>query len=268
MRLSFLGGGNMAEALLGGVIDRRVVLPQHVQVVDPNPDRRRTLEQRFGVTALPVIDDGFFETDLVVLAVKPQVAPEAVPPLAGRLRRAVVLSIMAGVPIARLQAWLGESAPVVRAMPNTPALVGAGITGVYAPPNVEAHARAQIDKLLASVGEVLWVDAEPLIDAVTAISGSGPAYVFLFLEALERAATAQGFSVAAARRLALATLSGAAKLAEASVEPFEVLRQRVTSPGGTTAAALKVLEERAWADALTAAVAAARRRAEELAAGG
>lgn len=267
MRISFLGGGNMAEAILGGLLNLRVVDTRRVQVVDPNPDRRRALEERYGVSALAVVDDPFFETDLVVLAVKPQVVGEALAPLAGRLGRVPVLSIMAGVPIARIATLLQEEVAIVRAMPNTPALVGAGITGLYAPPTVGQAVRASAERVMSAVGEVVWVESEAAIDAVTALSGSGPAYVFLLLEALQRAGVALGLSPEVARRLAIGTVVGAGKLADASADPFEILRARVTSRGGTTEAALAVLLQAGWAQTLEEAVAAAYDRAQRLAKG-
>ncbi|MEJ5269004.1 MAG: pyrroline-5-carboxylate reductase [Hydrogenophilus sp.] len=267
MRLSFLGGGNMAEAILGGLVDRRVIDAKRIHVVDPNPDRRTALESRYGVKALPVVDDPFFETDLIVLAVKPQVVATALAPLAGRVGRTPVLSIMAGVPIARIAALLGDTAPIIRAMPNTPALVGAGMSGLYAPPEVGVTARQLAQKVMEAVGEVVWVENEAAIDAVTAVSGSGPAYGFLFMEALARAGVELGLPADVARRLAVGTLLGAAKLADASADPLDVLRARVTSPGGTTAAALEVLFAHAWDRILETAVAAAYQRAQELAKG-
>lgn len=266
MRISFLGGGNMAEAIIGGLVDRRLVDPRRIQVVDPNPDRQSALHERYGVGALGVVDDPFFETDLIVLAVKPQVVQTALAPLAGRVARTPLLSIMAGVPIARIEALLG-GASVVRAMPNTPALIGAGITALYAPAEVASPVRQMAERTMQAVGETLWVGCEAEIDAVTALSGSGPAYCFLFLEAMEQAGAALGLPEETARRLAVGTMLGAAKLASASADPFEILRARVTSPGGTTAAALGVLFERNWAEALEAAVVAAYRRAQELARG-
>ncbi|WP_438438256.1 pyrroline-5-carboxylate reductase [Hydrogenophilus thermoluteolus] len=229
--VEFLGGGNMAEAILGGLVDRRVTDAKRIHVVDPNPDRRTALESRYGVKALPVVDDPFFETDLIVLAVKPQVVATALAPLAGRVGRMPVLSIMAGVPIARIAALLGDTAPIIRAMPNTPALVGAGMSGLYAPPEVGVTARQLAQKVMEAVGEVVWVENEAAIDAVTAVSGSGPAYGFLFMEALARAGVELGLPADVARRLAVGTLLGAAKLADASADPLDVLRARVTSPG-------------------------------------
>jgi len=267
MRISFLGGGNMAEAIIGGLINGRVAEPRRIQVVDPNPDRQTLFHQRYRVTVVGVVDDPFFETDLIVVAVKPQVAEAALAPLAGRVDRVPLLSIMAGVPIARIQSIVGPS-EVVRAMPNTPALIGAGITALFSPEGVAAAVRTLAEKTMQAVGETLWVGDETAIDAVTAVSGSGPAYLFLFLEALARAGEQLGLPAETARRLAVATALGAAKLANAGPEPFEVLRARVTSPGGTTAAALEVLLAAGWPHQLEEAVAAAYRRARELAAGG
>ncbi|MCX7946059.1 MAG: pyrroline-5-carboxylate reductase [Hydrogenophilus sp.] len=267
MRVSFVGGGNMAEAIIGGLVGRRVVEARRIQVVEIDEDRRRMLEQRYGVKALAVVDDGVLESDLLVVAVKPQVAEEALSPLAGRVERLPLLSIMAGVRVARIRALTG-AAEVVRAMPNTPALVGAGITGLFTPAETHLGARQVAEQVMRAVGEVVWVSQEELMDAVTAVSGSGPAYLLLFLEALVEGGVAVGLDPGTARRLAVATALGTAKLADASADPFDVLRERVTSRGGTTEAAVTVLTERGWREALVAAVSAARARAKALAEGG
>ena len=179
-----------------------------------------------------------------------------------------MVSIAAGIPVARLQQWLGGSLPVVRCMPNTPALLGAGVTGLYAGEGVDASQRSRADELLSSAGATVWIDAEPLIDAVTAVSGSGPAYVFLLAEALEAAAVAEGLPAADARTLVVQTLLGAGRmLAEAGEAPAE-LRRRVTSPGGTTQAAIEAFQSGGFEALVARAVHAARERGAALAAAG
>jgi len=265
MRISFLGGGRMAEALIGGLLARQVAGARGVQVMDPDAVRCRTLESRFGVAAQTVLDDAWFEADVIVLAVKPQHLREAVAPLAGRLGRILVLSIAAGLPLGVIGRWLGGHRRLVRAMPNTPALVGAGVTGLYADPSVDTLGREEAERIMAAVGEVLWVEEEGKIDAITALSGSGPAYVFAFLEALQAAGEALGFDATTARRLAQATAAGAVRLAQESEEPLSRLRENVTSKGGTTEAALARLNERGFAETLREAVFAAYARSQELA---
>lgn len=265
MRISFLGGGRMAEALIGGLLARQVASARGVQVRDPDAARCWALEARFGVAAQTVLDDAWFETEVIVLAVKPQHLREAVAPLAGRLGRVLVLSIAAGLPLGVIGRWLGGHRRLVRAMPNTPALVGAGVTGLYADPSVDALGREEAERIMGAVGEVIWVEDEGKIDAITALSGSGPAYVFAFLEALQAAGEALGFDAATARRLAQSTAAGAVRLAQESDEPLSRLRENVTSKGGTTEAALARLTERGFAEALREAVFAAYARSQELA---
>ncbi|MDP2253962.1 MAG: pyrroline-5-carboxylate reductase, partial [Thiobacillus sp.] len=201
---------------------------------------------------------------LIVLAVKPQSLPEVAAALAPRLAGHLVVSIAAGVRVADLARWLGGHTRIVRAMPNTPALVQAGIAGLFAPPAVSQDARSQAEAVLRAVGGVVWVEDESQLDAVTAVSGSGPAYVYYFLESLEAAAVAQGLSPATARQLALQTFFGAAKLALESGEEPAVLRQRVTSKGGTTERGIAALDAAAVKPAIGQAVEAASRRSAEL----
>ena len=202
--------------------------------------------------------------DVLVLAVKPQQLRAAVAPFAGRLGAQVVVSIAAGLRLADIGRWLGGYRTLVRAMPNTPALIGAGVTGLYADASVSAEGRAAAEQVLAAVGSTVWVPDEAQIDAVTAVSGSGPAYVFHFIECLEAAGTALGFDAATARKLALDTVLGAAKLAAGSDEPPSVLRERVTSKGGTTEAALKSFAADGLPAIIARAVAAAAARGREL----
>ncbi len=263
----FIGGGNMATALIGGMIARgRAATEFHA--IDPMPEQRERLCTRFpGVGASAAPDAALLaRAELVVLAVKPQQMRAAATALAPLLRSPghVVLTIAAGIRLADLARWLSGCANLVRAMPNTPALVGKGISGIYAAPGVDARGRALAEGVLAAVGDVLWVDAEPMLDAVTGISGSGPAYVFYFVEALEAAALELGFAPKDARTLACATFSGAVALAQASTESPAVLRTQVTSKGGTTERALSVLDAAGVRAAIVAAAKAAAARAQEM----
>ncbi len=210
------------------------------------------------------LDASILDVDLLLLAVKPQQMRQAIAPLAGSLRQQLVVSIAAGIRMGDLKRWLGGYARLVRAMPNTPALIGAGITGLCADVEVNPLEKAAAQSVLEAVGEVVWIDDESRMDAVTAVSGSGPAYVFYFIEALEEAAGKLGLDAATARRLALATVQGAARLAIDSDASPTLLRQRVTSKGGTTEAALASLERDSVKQAITRAVAAAEARGREL----
>lgn len=263
MKVSFLGGGNMAAALIGGML-KRGYSAAAIQVIELIPEARERLTESFGVRCTAVADDAALACDVLVLAVKPQQLREALAPLAGRLAAQLVVSIAAGVRMADIGRWLGGYRRIVRAMPNTPALVGAGISGLCGDVSVDAEQRRTADSLLAAVGQTVWLDNEAQMDAVTAVSGSGPAYVFYFIEALQAAGEALGFPPEAARKLAIETFSGAAKLAAQSTEPPAVLRARVTSKGGTTEAALKSLEADQVAAAIGRAVAAACARGKVL----
>lgn len=262
----FVGGGNMASALIGGLLGRGASASD-VRVVEPDEGQRARLTGRYpGTSVLPGADGALDGVDVVVLAVKPQHLRDAVRPLVPQLvgARPVILSIAAGVRLADLSRWLGGYDRLVRAMPNTPALVGRGIAGAYAMTAVEPAARARAAAVLEAGGEMLWVDDEARLDAVTALSGSGPAYVFYLLEALEAAGVALDFTAPDARRLAYATVAGAIALAQVSEADPATLRAQVTSKGGTTEAALATLQEREVKEAFVAAVRDAARRAHEL----
>jgi pyrroline-5-carboxylate reductase len=263
MNILFIGGGNMAAAIIGGLIARGWPAAG-LCAVDVVPAALEALRGRYGIRTATDGTAEALKADCVVLAVKPQqlraVARALAPAVAGRL----VLSIAAGIRGADLARWLGGSARVVRAMPNTPALVGAGISGLYAMPGVSAGDRDNAESLLAAVGETFWVEDEAALDAVTAVSGSGPAYVFYFIEALEQAARELGLPPDSARRSALATFAGAVKLALADGGDAATLRARVTSKGGTTERAIALLEAAAVKAALVRAVQGARQRAVEL----
>lgn len=262
MKLAFIGGGNMARAMLGGM-SASGLQTEAVQVLEPDAGRRAELARDFGVTAHEAPGEWLADATVVVLAVKPQQMAEAVAAVRERLGPALVVSIAAGVRASTLARWLGHER-IVRAMPNTPALIRAGITAAIARPGVSAEQRASADRILRSVGAVLWLDDESMLDPVTAVSGSGPAYVFYFIEALQQAALEFGFTPEQARQLAVQTFAGAAQLADQSPEPIAMLRERVTSKGGTTAAALAQFDAAAVGPAIVAGARAACRRATEM----
>ena len=267
MKITFLGGGNMAAALIGGLIERGFA-PAAVQVIELGAALRTQLGERFGVRAVEAADAAALACDVLVLAVKPQQMRAALAPLAGRLDAQLVISIAAGLRLCDLARWLGTPAQpyarLVRCMPNTPALIGAGVSGLYADPSVDEAGRALAARVMAAVGSTVWASSEEQMDAVTAISGSGPAYVFHFIEALEAAGRKLGFEAADARKLALDTVLGAARLAAGAEDSPALLRHKVTSPGGTTEAALASLATAGWHDALVTAVMAAAARGREL----
>jgi len=268
MATTFIGGGNMATALVGAMLARGAAAADF-RVVEPIAEARARLALRHPGIALfaECVPEAVGGTTLVVLAVKPQQmrdAARALAPYLGGTPAPVVLSIAAGIRVADLARWLGGHGRLVRAMPNTPALVGKGISGVFAVPTVDAAGRALAAGVLEAAGELVWVDDEAMLDAVTGVSGSGPAYVFYFLEALEHAARELGFTPADARRLAYATFAGAVALAEASPDEPAVLRAQVTSKGGTTERAILSMEAGAVKAKIVAAVKAASLRAAEL----
>jgi len=260
--MAFVGGGNMAAALIGGLI-RSGRPASSILVVEPHEAQRERLLRDFGVASLAQADERLAQAATVVWAVKPQVFREAAGPCAAHVGRALQVSVMAGVRSDTVVAATG-SAQVVRTMPNTPALIGRGIAGLFARSEVTAAQREQVQALFEPTGQWLWVSREDDLDAVTALSGSGPAYVFYFIEALRRAALEMGFSTADAQKLVLGTFDGAVRLAQASDEDVAVLRQLVTSKGGTTEAAIRVLDDEGVSSALVNAITAAAKRSKEL----
>lgn len=270
MRLLFIGGGNMAQAILGGLIAQKIP-PKNFCVVEPNIDARNTIAA-LGASSYSDFSADLLDCDAVVLAVKPQVMKVAVNPLAGSLTSQVVISIAAGVDTSSLARWLGsDNVPyhnVVRAMPNTPALIRAGITGLHAAAGVDESGKQLAQTLLGAVGKTVWFDNESMLDAVTAVSGSGPAYVFYFIEALEQAALELGFARDDARLFASQTFLGGAQLAAASSESPGVLRARVTSKRGTTESAIGTFDKhelkQAFIDGVKAACERSRQIGEEL----
>jgi pyrroline-5-carboxylate reductase len=263
LELTFIGGGNMATALAGGLAAKGFDT-KRMKVVEPLPEARARLAASLGIACFERPAEAAPYGELVVLAVKPQQMREAARALAPHLRSELVLSIAAGIRLADLGRWLNGYPRLARCMPNTPALIGAGIAGLYARSEAAPAQRAQVQAVLEAVGEVIWVDDERLLDPVTAVSASGPAYVFFFMEALERAARELGLEAGAARRLAIATFRGAAELAARSSDPPASLRERVTSKGGTTERALASMLGDGVDAAIVRAVRAASERAREL----
>jgi len=265
--LAFIGGGNMARSLIGGLIARGAQADA-IRVAEPVDALRDALADDLGVATFAGNADAAGDADVWVLAVKPQVMRAVCEGLAAiaQRRRPLLISIAAGITAAQLERWLGGGVAVVRCMPNTPALLGAGVTGLFANAHVDAEARALAQALLASAGETVWIDDEARMDAVTAVSGSGPAYVFLLAEAMEAAARAEGLPDAAARTLVLQTVLGAARMLTESDEAPAELRRRVTSPGGTTQAAIETFEHGGLRELVAAAIRAATERGRQLSA--
>ncbi|NRR33656.1 pyrroline-5-carboxylate reductase [Oxalobacteraceae bacterium] len=267
LKIAFIGGGNMAAALIAGLAGK-LTAGANIHVVDPNPAALEQLRARYGVSSAPAADAAVAACDVIVLAVKPQsmreVAAQLLPLLAGAAGKPLMLSIAAGIRAADLARWLGGYEAIVRCMPNTPALIGLGITGMVASAGVSAAQKASADAILQAVGATVWLDNEALIDPVTAVSGSGPAYVFYFIEAMQQAALEMGLSAEQGTQLALATFVGAAQLATQSSEPVSLLRERVTSKGGTTYAALTSMENSGVKAAIVQAMKAAAERGREL----
>lgn len=264
--ICFIGGGNMARGLIGGLIDDNID-PLRIKIGEPDAKRRKELTNCFRVTALADNKAAAEESDIVILAVKPQVMRSVILALAKVLskKQPLLISIAAGITITSLESWVGGNPAVVRAMPNTPALINSGITALFANPQVSPKQRDLSQSMMRSVGKTLWVEDEALIDTVTSVSGSGPAYFFYLIEALEQAAIDGGLNEDTARLLTLETALGAARLAlESNHSPSE-LRKQVTSPGGTTQAAIQVLDHAGATDILKRAVNAARKRSAELA---
>lgn len=262
-RIVFVGAGNMASALIGGLIARGTA-PASLQAIDPSASQREALGARFGIATHAASGDPVGQADVIVMAVKPQQMREAVNALAPQIATQLIISVAAGVRATDLSRWLGGYSRIVRTMPNTPALIGLGATGLAMLAGGTDADRKLAESIMQAVGQTVWVDDESQLDAVTALSGSGPAYVFRFIESMIAAGTGLGLSPEQSRQLALQTVSGAAQLACASSEPVALLRERVTSKGGTTAAALSVFEARGLDAVVAQAMGAARDRSAEL----
>jgi pyrroline-5-carboxylate reductase len=263
MKIAFVGGGNMAGALIGGLLQQGYAAAE-IGVVEIDAAARERLAARFGVSTHAEVSPETAESEVILLAVKPQQLRMVAEGLQPVLSAQLLISIAAGIRTADLSRWLGGYARIVRAMPNTPALVLAGVSALYAMPSVPAAARQTAQSILAAVGSTLWMEREEMMDAVTAVSGSGPAYVFFFIEALEQAARELGLDPADARRLSLDTFLGAARLARDSNEDPAVLRARVTSKGGTTERALRCMEDSRLKQLIVEAVREAAERSREL----
>jgi pyrroline-5-carboxylate reductase len=261
-RIAFIGGGNMASAIISGLIKQGHAV-QHINVIEPAAEARDKLQATFGITAQAQADASLASASLVVWAVKPQTFKDAALAVAPHTAKALHLSVAAGIRSDSIAAWLG-SERVVRAMPNTPALIGQGISGLFARASVSSADKALVEQVMATTGESLWLAAEEQLDAVTALSGSGPAYVFYFMEAMTMAGVEMGLSREQAHQLAVSTFAGASTLAKTSTEPPQVLRQRVTSKGGTTFAAISSMEDNDVRALFIDALYAARERAKEL----
>ena len=260
--IAFIGGGNMASAIIGGLV-KQGVAPESLRVVEPFEASRDTLRAQFKVGAIPQADTSLENADLVVWAVKPQNLREAAGQAGPFCKGALHLSVAAGIRSDSLAQWLGTQR-IVRAMPNTPALVGLGQTGMFARSGVSDNDKAWVEWLVASTGQFLWVSDEAQLDAVTAVSGSGPAYVFYFIEAMEKAAIEMGMSPDHAKQLAIGTFVGASQLAQSAQEPVSVLRERVTSKGGTTHAAITAMQSAQLSALFQDAIKAAQARAQVL----
>jgi len=268
MNIVFIGGGNMASAMIGGLIKQGQAAAS-IHVVGRNDEGRAKLAATFGTPVSkavtdPAAIDAIGAADVVVLAVKPQMLEALAGELAGLLTHALVLSIAAGVTVASLRKWLGGYDNILRVMPNTPALIGKGMTGGYLPAGVSDASRDAAQTVLEAAGEVVWFDNEDALDTVTALSGSGPAYVFYFMEAMQQKAIELGLPPEAAHRMVRATFVGAAEMASQSPLELEQLRKNVTSKGGTTAAAIAALDAGNGFETVKAAVGAAHARSVEM----
>ncbi len=261
-RIAFIGGGNMASAIIGGLI-KQGMSPSQIDVLEPLVEARQVLEDKFGLACHADAGAYLGRATMIVWAIKPQLFKQAADPVSPHTVNALHLSVAAGIPSASIAKWVG-SERVVRSMPNTPALIGQGITGLFPRSEITSEDKARVEQVLVPTGKLIWLDREELLDAVTALSGSGPAYVFYFLEAMSEAGTQMGLSRDQAYQLAVRTFSGASALAIASQDPPEVLRQRVTSKGGTTHAAISALDAGKVKDLFIQALHAAEQRAKEL----
>ena len=267
-RILLIGGGNMGRALAGGLVRSGWAIDR-IAVADPNPDARQMLASGLGLAKLyreNTLAYSSTSPEIVLFAIKPDNMPTTATELAPWLvtERPLLMTIAAGTRAEDLARWTGNHCPVVRVMPNTPALIGAGMSALYARKNVSKEQQALAERVMASVGQVLWVDRESLMDAVTAVSGSGPAYFFMFMQAMVDGARRMGLNEQQARMLVLETARGAQKLASASDEPLDELCRKVTSKGGTTEVALNTLEAGKLQDLILNALDAARLRAKEL----
>jgi pyrroline-5-carboxylate reductase len=266
IKIGFIGGGNMAQAMIGGLVTTGMPTDM-ILVADPNASQRELVSHRYDVQTLADNAELAASVDVLVLAVKPQVMAQVTRELRNVVQknRPLVVSIAAGIEISSMQSWLGDDIAIVRAMPNSPCLIRHGITALHANPAASNAQRGQAQKILEAVGAVIWVQQEDLMDAVTAVSGSGPAYFFLFMEAMEHSARVLGLPMEVAWALALHTGAGATRMALESGQDLAQLRKNVTSPGGTTAAALEIFEKAGLREIVDNALTGARDRGREIA---
>ena len=262
VNIAFIGGGNMASAIIGGLIKRGLAASQ-IQVVEPFDEQRAKLKQQYGLQAEAAPGAALASATIVVWAVKPQTFKDAALHTRFHTKKALHLSVAAGIRSSSIAHWLG-SERIVRSMPNTPALIGKGMTALYARDAVTSVDKLAVESVIKTTGEFVWLDDEAQLDAVTALSGSGPAYVFYFIEAMMEAGVAMGLSREQAHKLAVGTFVGSSALANASDEPPETLRARVTSKGGTTYAAITSMEQDNVKNLFMRAMHAAKQRAREL----
>jgi pyrroline-5-carboxylate reductase len=262
LEIAFIGGGNMASAIIGGLLKHGLAATQ-IQVIEPFAEQAERLKAQFGVLVLSSVEASLTRADLVVWAIKPQIFNQAAMQVRAHTLKALHLSVAAGIRSDSIARWLGTER-VVRAMPNTPALIGQGMTALLARPAVTTADREVVEAVVDTTGAHLWIEHEEQLDAVTALSGSGPAYVFYFIEAMVEAGTEMGLDAAQARELAIGTFVGASALAQASDESPQTLRERVTSKGGTTSAALTAMTNSGVKQQFKQAMQAARERAAEL----
>lgn len=260
--IAFVGGGNMASAIISGMTRQGFPVSQ-IEVVEPFAEAQSRLQSQFGIQAQPQAGSFLQKASIVIWAVKPQSFHEAALQVRSHTQNALHLSVAAGIRSDSITEWLGNER-VVRTMPNTPALIGKGITALFARSAATEADRQHAERIVASTGEFLWLSNEQQLDAVTAISGSGPAYMFYFMEAMTAAGAEMGLEREQAYKLAVATFIGAGELARASHEPPEILRQRVTSKGGTTYAAITSMDESRVKDLFSKALHAAHQRAQEM----
>lgn len=263
MKITFIGGGNMATALISGLFQQGFTSAQ-ICVVEINADIREKLKHQFNVSVEEELSKGVARSDIIVLSIKPQQLVELAKRLGPLLDQHLVISIAAGICATDIVRWLGGHERVIRAMPNTPSLVGAGVSGLYAAPGTQKQDKQNAEIILSAVGAVLWVEHEEMLHAVTAISGSGPAYVFYFIESMQQAGIELGLTAQQARQLSLDTFLGASKLASQSDEEVSILRARVTSKGGTTEQAIQAMEKNDVKNQIKQAIYAADKRSRAL----
>ncbi len=267
IKIGFIGGGNMATSLIGGAVSQGDIPADRIWVFEPDLDKAQALATKYGINTAQDNVELIAKSDIVVIAVKPQVMQKVISPVAENFRQAkpLIVSVVAGITATSIEKWLGDSFSIIRVMPNTPALVGMGASGLYANRGVSQEQREAIEALCNAVGITAWVDSEADIDSVTALSGSGPAYFMLFIQSLIEAAQAAGLSRESAKSLATQTAAGAAHLVATSDAPLQTLIDNVTSPNGTTEKALQSFDQANLKSVIANAFEAARKRSEELA---